>query len=144
MESLMSNGYGKRKILVVEDEPSIRNVIKSLVEGAGCDGDLASGAQALARIHRNEYDAVLLDLRCSAIPAQEFIAHIQNIQPNLVGRVLVVTADVPDAKTLEVMGKNFLIPIPGSRLRIDLPGILNVLLGRGQSPSRAAQSPRIQ
>ena len=133
----MSNAPAKRKILVVEDEPSIRKLIKSLVEGAGCDGDLASGAQALAQIHRNEYDAVLLDLRCSEIPAQEFIAHIQNIQPHLVGRVLVVTGEVPDEKTLAVMGKNFLIPIPGSRLRIDLPGILKVLLNRGQSASTA-------
>jgi len=54
----------RRKVLIIEDEPSIRNVLYVLLAGVGCDGDVAHDTnQALSMIRQDQFDAVLLDLR---------------------------------------------------------------------------------
>ena len=57
----------RRKVLVIEDEPSIRNVLYVLLAALGCDGDVASDSEhALTMIRKDRFDAVLLDLRTIA------------------------------------------------------------------------------
>ena len=81
----------RRKILILEDEPSMRNVLYVLLAGLGYDGEAASDArQALAKVSRDQFDAVLLDLRSSQLPLEEMVGAITELRPNLVGRVLVI------------------------------------------------------
>lgn len=135
----MSASAQRRKVLIVEDEPSIRNILSSLVAGLGCDGDIAnSGQQALAMIMREKFDAVLLDLRCPNLPAEEVVSQIQEIRPSLIGRVLVITGEVADAKTMELIERYFLLQVPRNRLLQDLRGWLRALLRIAPSPNHAA------
>ena len=54
----------RRKVLIIEDEPSIRNVLYVLLAGIGCDSDAAYDTHmALSMIRQDRFDAVLLDLR---------------------------------------------------------------------------------
>jgi DNA-binding NtrC family response regulator len=63
----VNNVHQLRNVLIIEDEPSMRNVICVLLAGLGCAGDIAhDGRQALAMIEKESFDAVLLDLRCFA------------------------------------------------------------------------------
>jgi DNA-binding NtrC family response regulator len=125
----------QRKVLIIEDEPSIRNALFVLLAGLGCEGDVAyTGQQALAMISRERFDAVLLDLRCSNIPAEEVVLQIKELRPNLVGRVLVITSEVTDPQTLDMVSRNLLPSISRSRLMPELWGQLRGILGLSPTP----------
>jgi CheY-like chemotaxis protein len=103
----LKNGPQPRNILIIEDEPSIRNVLYVLLAGLGCKGDIAhNGHQALAMIEKEIFDAVLLDLRCSEMPTGEMVSAIKELRPSLVGRVLVITGEVSDPQTMEMIKRN--------------------------------------
>jgi response regulator RpfG family c-di-GMP phosphodiesterase len=94
----------RRKVLIIEDEPSISNLLYVLLDGLNYDGDVAmSGQQALDMIGRESFDAVLLDLRYSSISAEQMVLRITEIRPSLVGRVLVVTGQVDNPKAIELL-----------------------------------------
>jgi two-component system response regulator PilR (NtrC family) len=129
----------RRKVLIIEDEPSIRNVIYVLLAGLGCESDVAhNGRQALAMIQHENFDAVLLDLRCSDLPPEQVVSQLREIRPNLVGRVLVITGEVADPQTLEMIERNCLPHVPRNRLMQDLWEHLRTLLGFSRSPADSA------
>lgn len=99
-----------RRVLIIEDDSSIRNVLYVLLASMRCEGDIAcDGRQALAMINRQEYDAILLDLRCSGLSPENVMATIKAINPNLLGRVLAITGEVSDPGTLDFFS-NFSAP----------------------------------
>jgi len=111
----------RRKILIVEDEPSIRRVLYALLAGLGYDSDAAPDAyQALSMIGRGEFDAVLLDLRSSQLPPDQMVCAIKELRPSLVGRVLVITGEVSHPKTIEMLERYALPHVPRSRISSDL------------------------
>ncbi len=129
-----------RKVLIIEDEPSIRNVLYVLLAAAGCEGDVAySGQQALAMISHQKFDAVLLDLRCVNAPAEQVVSQIKEIRPSLLGRVLVITGEVTDPQAMELIEQHLLPHVAASRLISDLRGRLRGLFG-ATTPHNAAQS----
>jgi DNA-binding NtrC family response regulator len=126
----MSPTIQNRKVLIVEDDAAIRNVLYVLLAGVGCEGDIAySGKQALAMLSREKFDAVLLDLRSSNLPAEHVVSQIKEIRPSLVGRVLVITGELTDSQTLEVIERHCLPHVPRNRLMQDLWGRLRTVLG---------------
>ncbi len=111
----------RRKVLIIEDEPSIRNVLYVLVAGLGYDCDSASDAhQALSMIRRDQFDAVLLDLRSSEIPPEDMFTAITELRPSLVGRVLVISGEVSSPGTLEMLERYAVPHVPCNRVTSDL------------------------
>lgn len=107
----------QRRVLIVEEESSIRNLIYTLLSTLGCDGEVAySGQQALAMISRRPFDAVLLDLRCLDEAAEQVVSGILEIRPNLMGRVLVITGEVADQETMDLIERKCLLCVPGHNL----------------------------
>jgi CheY-like chemotaxis protein len=107
----------RRKVLIIEDEPSIRKVLYVLLAGLGCEGDAASDAyEALSMIRQGEFDAVLLDLRSSQLPPDQMVCAIAELRPSLVGRVLVITGEFSHPKTLEMLERYALPHVPRSRI----------------------------
>ena len=136
LEDALNNRQQLRKVLIIEDEPSMRNVLYVLLAGLGCEGDIAhDGRQALAMIEKESFDAVLLDLRCSELPAGEMVSAIKELRPNLMGRVLVITGEVSDPQTMEMIRTNCWPHIPRQRVMQELWGRLRALLGLSQSPA---------
>lgn len=128
----------RRKILIVEDEPSIRNALYVLLAGVNCESEVAvSGRQALAMISRESFDAILLDLRCSGLAPQQVLEQIHKLRPALVGRVLVITGELADPQALELIERNCLPHVPRNRLVQDLWVRLRALLGAAPSPNHA-------
>ena len=109
----------QRKVLIIKDEPSIRNVLRVLVAGLSYDGDIASSVkQMLSMIREDQFDTVLLDLRSTEPPQMD--SAITELRPILVGRVLVITGDVSNPSTLEMI-EHYAVPhIPSSRVTSDL------------------------
>ena len=120
-ESPMAPMSPRRKVLIIEDEPSIRNVLYVLLAELGYDGDAAFDTrQALSMIGKEQFDAVLLDLRSSQLPPEQMVCAITELQPSLVGRVLVITGEVSDPATLEMLQQYALPHVPRSRVASDL------------------------
>jgi DNA-binding NarL/FixJ family response regulator len=90
-------------------------------------------------ISRGSFDAVLLDLRCNNVGAEEVVSQISEIRPSLVGRVLVITGEVTDAQTMELLDRYLLPYIPRNRLMHELWSKLRAILGLAPSPD-ACQS----
>ena len=118
----------QRKVLIVEEESSIRNLIYTLLGRLGCEGDVAySGQQALAMISRQPFDAVLLDLRCSDLTPERVVSGILEIRPSLMGRVLVITGEVTDRDTLSLIERRCLLSVPRHHLVYELWNKLRAL-----------------
>jgi diguanylate cyclase (GGDEF)-like protein len=76
----------KEKILVIDDEENIANLVKDILEGEGFQVTLAyNGEEALEKIHQAPPDLVILDLRlpgmsgyqvCQSIREDVSLAHI--------------------------------------------------------------------
>jgi DNA-binding NtrC family response regulator len=139
IEDAPNHDLRPRHVLIVEGEPSIRNVFYVLLAGLGCEGDIAhTGHQALAMIKKESFDAVLLDLRCSEMPAEEMVSAIRELRPNLVGRVLVITGEISDPVAMEMIKNNCWPHIPRQRVMQELWGRLCTLLGLSESPADSA------
>lgn len=132
----MPSASKSRKVLLIEDERSARDMLRTVLTKVGCGGEIATnGQQALAMVSRKNFDAVLLDLRSSSLPPEDVVSGIHDIRPSLIGRVLVITGEVDDHETLELVERYFLLQVRRSRLFNDLVGRLRALLRIAPSPS---------
>ena len=119
----------QNKVLILEEEPFVRNSLLTLLAGLGCEADVAySGKQAIDIIRSEKFDAVLLDLRCVHAQAEVVVPSIQSLRPSLLANVLVITGDVADAKTLDLIERYFLLHVSGNRPVRDIVATLQVLL----------------
>ncbi len=107
----------RRKILIVEDAPSISNILHVLLGVLNYEGEVAMGReQALAMIERENYDAVLLDLRNSDPTTKPLLSKIREIRPSLADRVLVITGEVEQPRVVGRVGRRCLPPATDIRL----------------------------
>ena len=119
----------QRKVLILEEESSVRNALLTLLAGLGCEADVAySGKQAIDVIRQEKFDAVLLDLRCAHAQPEDVVPSIQSLRPSLLANVLVITGDVSDAKTLDLIERYCLLHVSGNRPVRDIVATLQVLL----------------
>jgi DNA-binding response OmpR family regulator len=125
--------------LIVEDEPAIRDILYVLLARLGCEGDVAcNDQQALAMVRREHFDAVLLDLRCTDLPPEQVVSEIREIRPSLIGRVLVVTGEIADPQTVELIERYCLAHVSRDRVLDDAWFLLRSLLGMEDAPDTAA------
>jgi two-component system phosphate regulon response regulator PhoB len=83
----------KRKVLVVEDEPDLRELLEFNLRGAGYEVRAASsGSQALAEVEAFAPDVVLLDLMLPGIPGTEVCRQIRTRIDGKQPVVIMVTA----------------------------------------------------
>jgi CheY-like chemotaxis protein len=105
-----------RQVLLLVDEPPIRNLqtlVKKLEVENAADG---SELVAKAMMNRKKFDAVILDLRCPNRRPGAEIHGIGNIQASRVGRTLAVTAEVNGPKTLDLVQRYLVNGLPGPLL----------------------------
>ncbi len=131
-----------RRVLIIEDDSSIRNILYVLLASMRCEGDIAcDGRQALAMINRQEYDAILLDLRCYNLSPENVMAKLMAVRPNLLGRVLVITGEVSDRAALEFFSKFSAPQIARNRLIEELwPRLRAVMASQALSDSFLRES----
>jgi two-component system response regulator (stage 0 sporulation protein F) len=87
---MASDGLGR--ILIVDDEQSVREVLSEYFVDQGYDVETASGGdEALAVVQQGPPDLVLLDVRMTGIDGVETLRRIRTIAPDL--SVIMVTAN---------------------------------------------------
>jgi two-component system, NtrC family, response regulator PilR len=81
----------RERILVVDDEEVMRDVLMTLLSQAGYDVTLAeSGAEGLAAARRGSFDAAILDVMLPELGGLDVLEELKRVDPELV--VLMITA----------------------------------------------------
>ncbi len=71
------------KILIVDDEASIRDVLRLMLEGEGYQvAEASSGEMALRLLGRDDYDLVLTDLKMEPMSGMELLKRIKPAHPH--------------------------------------------------------------
>ena len=85
------------RILVVDDEPKVRDVLKRILETEGHDvAEAANGADGLERLQEWAADLVIADLFMPVMDGLEFINKTRQSFPNL--RVIAISGSVYEQK----------------------------------------------
>ena len=93
------------KVLVVDDEDSVRETVVALLGTMGSRVDSASGpAEALRLIAADKYDVVLMDLRMPGTSGIELHAEIAETDAALARRVVFMTGDFVNEDLLAEVG----------------------------------------
>ena len=101
-----------KRILVVEDEPSIGNMCRRALTIEGFEVDIAvHGRVAQDMIEEKQYDLCLLDVRMPKMSGIELYQWLQKKYPQLSDRVIFTTGSVIGGDTItfvEQTGRPFL------------------------------------
>jgi CheY-like chemotaxis protein len=91
---------GKAKILVVDDERVIRDLVKRVLAEEGYEVDTVdNAADALKKIEGKRYNLILLDIKMPGLDGVELYKRIQKIARSLARRVVFITGDIMGAAT---------------------------------------------
>src|SRR5262249_54453397 len=92
-QRLSPTGTG-RVALVVEDEPSVLDLVVTLLSQQGWRVDMASGGgTGLECVERRAYDLIVSDIRMPDGDGQEFYQNVLAREPALAKRFIFVTGD---------------------------------------------------
>lgn len=83
----------KARVLLLDDDPAMQRLIVKVLGREGLRVDVVSaGAQAIEKLAGAEYDLLLLDLMTPTEGGITVIKHLKKAKPQLLGRVVLVTA----------------------------------------------------
>jgi len=92
----------KGKILIVEDEKSMREVLKMLLEGEGYDVSTApDGLEGIACLDKDIFDLVITDVKMPKADGFEVLKRIKDISPDTI--VIMITAFGTKESGIEAM-----------------------------------------
>ena len=78
-----------QNILVVDDEPSFRNIMKRVLAGDGHNVTLAEdGFEALRQLKNKSFDIVLTDINMPNMDGWEFLKNVDILYPELTTAVI--------------------------------------------------------
>ena len=98
----MTSKVKKPRILIVDDESSLREVLSIMLHREGYQVDTAiDGAQAAARLRDHSYDLVISDIKMPRMNGLELLRHIKERTPETV--VLMITAFSTSDEAVEAM-----------------------------------------
>ncbi len=101
-----SNGKTTKHLLVVDDEPHIRDVLRKYLESERYTVDLAEdGQEAWRKLANMEYDCILLDLKMPGMGGPELYQLIQEISEALASKVVFITGDTVSSDTREFISQ---------------------------------------
>jgi response regulator RpfG family c-di-GMP phosphodiesterase len=130
------------RILLVDDEPALRELLRTTFEGAHVQVDEAAGGlEAEARIKRRRPDVVVLDLRMPGMSGAELCARLKSDEKTKqIPIVLLTGADAEEARRAQRCGAEALVRKPFSPL--DLLAVVERLAGGGGTPARVPRRAR--
>jgi two-component system response regulator PilR (NtrC family) len=92
----------KGKILIVEDEKSMREVLGILLEGEGCDVTLAAGGiDGISLLNKDIFDMVITDIKMPKVNGFEILKKVRETSPDTL--VIMITAFGTTESAIEAM-----------------------------------------
>ncbi|MBI5407627.1 MAG: cache domain-containing protein [Nitrospirae bacterium] len=90
----------KKKVLIIDDEPMLLDLLKAVIEEAGHEVDATSDARyALEKIRHAAYDLIICDMRMPHMDGKEFYREVEELSPGLQKKIIFSTGDVVNADT---------------------------------------------
>jgi CheY-like chemotaxis protein/anti-sigma regulatory factor (Ser/Thr protein kinase) len=84
------------RVLIVDDDPSIHELVQAMLAGASWEADSASnGEEALARLQAHSYDVVLADILMPGMDGLALLAQLRARHPNI-PVVMMTVKNTPD------------------------------------------------
>jgi CheY-like chemotaxis protein len=101
-------------ILVVEDDPAIRRLVRMVLQRGGYNVEVASdGVEAVLKLGVNEYDVIVLDLMMPNLDGFAFMTTIAEHDPDRLRRIIVTSAASPTVIRERMRGTPYsLLPKP--------------------------------
>lgn len=122
----------RNKILVVDDDSSLRNLLNMILSKSGYDVDLAeNGKLGLERLKKTSYDLVISDVNMPVMDGLSLYSKIKDDLPRLKNRFLFITAD-STGDTLSFFTENACSYLPKPFKYMDLLGQVGAILGKGE------------
>ena len=110
MASPHSSEDDRARLLVVDDQPTVRTSLRDLLSLEGYQVDEASsGEEALARFDDVRYDLLLIDVRMPGMDGPEVMRYLRRDHPDLPVVLLTAHASVDHAITADCLLKPFKI-----------------------------------
>jgi DNA-binding response OmpR family regulator len=105
----------KGAVLVIEDDQSIRKLVKAVLSREGYDVDVAAdGVEGVLKLGLADYDVIVLDLMMPHLDGFSFVQSLNESAPQMLDRIIVTSAASPavikerlKGARLEVMTKPF-------------------------------------
>jgi len=111
-------GTPRRKVLVVDDDPSWRSILVLELEELGYEAlQAGDGAEALRILAETECSVVLLDLRMPGLDGHEVIARLPPQGPRV---VLLTAAGMDEVQPALAAGPHYYLPKTAGRDKLAL------------------------
>ena len=110
-----SPGLWSKRILVVDDEVAIRDLLVRTLSGKGYVVDIAAdGEEALRAVQRKNYDGLITDLKMPRLGGQGLYENLELMDRGLARRVVFMTGDTasPESRAFIAATGNSLIEKP--------------------------------
>ena len=97
---------GRGRILVVDDDEDVLDLIRRVLSHDGYETDACGDAQAALRriVHEHQvdrdYDLIVTDVKMPGLDGEEFYRRLERTQPHLARRTLFVTGDTAREETI--------------------------------------------
>jgi signal transduction histidine kinase/CheY-like chemotaxis protein len=110
------------RILLIDDEATVRRALQRLLERSGHELALASnGLEGLAALQGGAYDVILCDIRMPDLDGPGFYREVVRVYPHLVSRLVFLTGDVlsPEIQAFfdQVGGRRLVKPFQAREVR---------------------------
>jgi len=103
----------KGRVLVVDDEADLRDVIRGLLAAEGYEvSTAASGVEALRLLGAHPFDVVTMDLRMPGMSGRDTLAELRRIAPDLVSVVVSGYSTPEDDAAVRALGAYDVIAKP--------------------------------
>ena len=137
-------GGGPGRILVIAEDPWVRDTVRVLLSSMGCPCVMASSVeQALAKLGQENPDAAIADTHRATAATSPGLCGLDEICIRLRGRVIIVSGEDHDPEVAALIQKYSLPRISRERLLYDLWGTLNSLPQPSSVVRRVIHSARL-
>lgn len=107
----------RRRVLVAEDEPALREIQRRVLVGLGLEPVLvANGRDAIGALEQGEFDLVISDLRMPGdVSGLDLLAWLDRERPHLARTALIVTGDISGPLPDEALAEERVLTKPFRR-----------------------------
>ena len=106
MPLLKSSAKTTKHLLIVDDEPLIRDLLRKYLEMERYTVDLAEdGQEAWRKLANMEYDCIILDLKMPVMSGRQLYDLMQDTSPDLTRKVVFITGDTGSPDTGDFISK---------------------------------------
>lgn len=110
----MATALENRKVLVLSNGPYVRNLLTLMEKFSSQNG--SDGERVMATVHRQPFEAIVLDLRWPEKKGKNEIRGLGKIRPAWMGKLLVITAEINGPKTLDLLERYLINGLPQALL----------------------------